>query len=84
MTISGVSKDRLSSLSVLQMQLNKLDRIMGVTINQISKSSDEMSGRRQYSYTLTFQYVPKVIASDETAGNSDSAEGGADASSGTE
>ncbi len=56
-TISAVSVDRLSSLSKLQMQLNKLKEIENVKINQISESKEALTKKKQYVYTLEFAYA---------------------------
>ena len=56
-TISGTSTDRLSSLSALKMQLEKIRDIQNVTINEISETRDALARRRQYSYTLVFEYT---------------------------
>lgn len=61
-TISATTADRLSSLSELRMQLNKLDNIEKVWIDEIAETRDDLTGRRQYTYTLTFQYK-KLVAS---------------------
>lgn len=61
-TISATSADRLSSLPVLRMQLNKIDNIEKVWIDEIAETKDEVTNRRQYTYTLTFQYK-KLVSS---------------------
>lgn len=67
-TINGTSTDRLSSLSALQMQLGKLDEIQNVTIDEISETKEALTKRRQYSYTLVFDYVPKELETQEQEG----------------
>lgn len=64
-TISAVSVDRLSSLSKLQMQLNKIENIQNVTIAQISESTETLTKKKQYVYTLEFYYVSPILAAAE-------------------
>ncbi len=64
-TISATTTDRLSSLPVLRIQLNKIDNIEKVWIDEIAETSDEVTGRKQYTYTLTFQYKKLVSASEQ-------------------
>lgn len=56
-TISARSQDKLSSLSALQIQLNKIAGFKDVRIDTISESNEQATNRRVYSYTLTFKYV---------------------------
>lgn len=58
-TISATSKDRLLSLSALQIQLNKIDEITDVWLDEIS------GGSGGYTYTLTFVYTKGKIAVSE-------------------
>ena len=64
-TISAVSVDRLSSLSKLQMQLNKIENIQNVTIAQISESTEALTKKKQYVYTLEFSYISSILATAE-------------------
>ena len=57
MAISARSQDKLSSLSALQIQLNKIAGFKDVRIDTISESNEQATNRRVYSYTLTFKYV---------------------------
>lgn len=61
-TISAVSVDRLSSLSKLQMQLSKIDTIQNVKINQIAESTEALTKKKQYVYTLEFYYINPILA----------------------
>jgi hypothetical protein len=67
-TISAVSIDRLSSVAKLQMQLNKLEEITDVNISQISESTESLSGKKQYAYTLEFSYASPESDSDSEDG----------------
>lgn len=64
-TISATSADRLSSLPVLRMQLNKIDKIQKVWIDEIAETKDEVTKKRQYTYTLTFYYSKTVSSSEQ-------------------
>ena len=64
-TISATSADRLSSLPVLRMQLNKIDKIQKVWIDEIAETNDEVTKKRQYTYTLTFYYSKTVSSSEQ-------------------
>lgn len=55
-TMSASCNDRLSSLSLTQIQMNKVDNIKDVTIKEVAETEDENTGRRRYNYTLTFKY----------------------------
>ena len=55
-TMSASCNDRLSSLSLTQIQMNKVDNIKDVTIKEVAETEDENTGGRQYNYTLTFKY----------------------------
>ena len=55
-TMSASCNDRLSSLSLTQIQMNKVDNIKDVSIKEVAETEDENTGRRQYNYTLTFKY----------------------------
>lgn len=55
-TMSASCNDRLSSLSLTQIQMNKVDHIKDVTIKEVAETEDENTGRRRYNYTLTFKY----------------------------
>ena len=64
-TISAVSTDRLSSLSALQIQLNQMEEIDDVYINEISETEEAGTGKRQYTYTLTFMYKKAAAQKEE-------------------
>ena len=54
-----VSTEKLSSLSALIIQLNKIDIIENVWIEAISEDESVSAKKKQYRYTLTCNYVPK-------------------------
>lgn len=56
-TISARSRDKLSSLSALRIQLNKISNIKNVKIDSITENKEQATNRRVYTYTLTFEYV---------------------------
>lgn len=56
-TISARSRDKLSSLSALRIQLNKVTNIKNVKIDSITENKEQATNRRVYTYTLTFEYV---------------------------
>lgn len=64
-TVSANMEARLSSLSELRMQLNKLDNIEKVWIDEVAETKDEVTGRRQYTYTLTFQYKKPAVSANQ-------------------
>lgn len=55
-TINATTADRLSSLSALQIQLKAMEGIKNVTIDTVSSGTDSTTGRKQFQYTLTFEY----------------------------
>lgn len=55
-TISATSNDKLSSLTALQIQLNKIEGIRDVKIEAVTENTEEVTNRRQYSYTMSFSY----------------------------
>lgn len=55
-TMSASCNDRLSSVSLTQIQMNKVDNIKDVIIKEVAETEEENTGRRQYNYTLTFKY----------------------------
>lgn len=57
LTLNAVSTDRLLSLSALQIQLNKIDGISNVKIDSITETKDAVTKRKQYTYTMTFNYA---------------------------
>lgn len=59
-TVNAVSTDKLLSLSALQMQLSKIQGIQNVKIDSITETSEAMTKRKQYSYTMTFEYSRSV------------------------
>ncbi|MCH5252318.1 MAG: pilus assembly protein PilM [Lachnospiraceae bacterium] len=64
-TISATSTERLLSLSALKIQLEKIKEIDEVWIDAISESTEALTNKRQYSYTLTFVYANTKVQSDE-------------------
>lgn len=66
-TMSASCNDRLSSLSLTQIQMNKVDNIKDVTIKEVAETEDENTGRRQYNYTLTFKYKNVNAVTDTNA-----------------
>lgn len=61
-TVNGVSTDKLLSLSALQIQLNKIEGIQNVKIDSITETSEALTKRKQYSYTMTFDYAGSVAS----------------------
>lgn len=61
-TVNAVSTDKLLSLSALQMQLSKIQGIQNVKIDSITETSEAMTKRKQYSYTMTFEYSRSVAS----------------------
>lgn len=59
-TVNAVSTDKLLSLSALQIQLSKIQGIQNVKIDSITETSEAMTKRKQYSYTMTFEYSRTV------------------------
>lgn len=58
-TINCTSSDKLSSVAALVIRLNLCTDIKNVTISSsIAKSEDELTKKRQYTYTINFDYVP--------------------------
>ena len=70
---SCVSSERLSSLSALIIQLNKIDDIKNVWLDSISEDESGGLKKTKYNYTMTFEYAPKPPL-DETAGNTEGGE----------
>lgn len=65
-TVNAVGTDKLLSISALQIQLNKIDGIKNVKIDSITETSEAMTKRKQYSYTMTFDYsVPEGLEKQE-------------------
>lgn len=57
-TVSCTSQDKLSSVSALVIRLNLLQEIKNVTISSsIAKTENEVTKKRQYKYTISFEYV---------------------------
>ncbi len=58
-TVNCTSKDKLSSVSALVVRLNLLQGIKNVTISSsIAKTEDSVTKKRQYKYTISFNYIP--------------------------
>lgn len=66
-TVNAVSTDKLLSLSALQIQLNKVDGIQNVKIDSITETSEAMTNRKQYSYTITFEYTALTDANEKAS-----------------
>lgn len=63
--ILAESVDKLSSLPLLEMQLEKIPEIQNVKLDAIADTKQikkTASLTKDYAYTLTFEYVPKVIS----------------------
>lgn len=56
-SINVVSTDKLLSLSAVQMQLNKIKEIRNVKLDSITSKKEAMTKQKQYTYSLTFDYV---------------------------
>ena len=56
-TVSAKSRDKLSSLTALQIQMNKIPNIKSAKLDSIAESKEQATNRRIYTYTLTFEYV---------------------------
>lgn len=63
-TVNAVSTDKLLSLSALQIQLNKIEGIRNVKLDSITETNEAMTKRKQYSYTMTFEYSSLVSSED--------------------
>lgn len=60
-TINCVSTDKLSSVAALVIRLNLIRDIKNVTISSsISKGEDTVTKKRQYVYTISFDYITNV------------------------
>lgn len=60
-TINCVSTDKLSSVAALVIRLNLIRDIKNVTIaSSISKGEDMVTKKRQYIYTISFDYITNV------------------------
>ncbi len=66
--ISATSTDRLLSLSALQIQLNRIPQIRNVKLDSIRKTKEAMSKQIQYTYNLTFEYIPVVLETGQGEG----------------
>ena len=55
-TISATTADRLSSLSALKIQLNQMEGIKDSEISAISESVNATTGKKEYTYSLSFIY----------------------------
>lgn len=64
-TISAKSQDKLSSLSALKIQMNKISGIKNAKIDTIAENKEQATNRRTYTYTLTFEYVQPWENGDE-------------------
>ncbi len=60
-TMSAVTTDRLSSISALKMKLNTMgSRITNIGIGSIAESKDQVTKRRQYTFSIVFDLVRPV------------------------
>ncbi len=59
-TVNAVSTDKLLSLSALQIQLNKIEGIENVKLDAITETNEALTKKKQYSYTMTFDYTVEV------------------------
>lgn len=60
-TINCVSTDKLSSVAALVIRLNLIRDIKNVTIaSSISKGEDMVTKKRQYIYTISFDYITNI------------------------
>lgn len=66
-TVNAVSTDKLLSISALQIQLNKVDGIRNVKIDSITETNEAMTKRKQYSYTITFDYTALTDANEKAS-----------------
>lgn len=66
-TVNAVSTDKLLSISALQIQLNKVDGIRNVKIDSITETNEAMTKRKQYSYTITFDYTALIDANEKAS-----------------
>lgn len=59
--VTCTSSDKLSSVSALVIRLNLVPDIKNVTISSsIAKGEDNVTKKRQYKYTISFDYVTNV------------------------
>lgn len=57
-TINCTTSDKLSSVAAVVIRMNLCMDIRNVTVSSaVSKSEDAVTKKRQYSYTITFEYV---------------------------
>lgn len=57
-SINCTSKDKLSSVAALVIRLNLISDIKNVDItSSISRTEDKVTQRRQYTYTISFDYI---------------------------
>jgi hypothetical protein len=60
-TMSATTADRLSSISAMKMKLNTMFKdIIDISIASVSESTDQVTKRRQYNYTIIFTYLSTV------------------------
>lgn len=64
-TISARSRDKLSSLSALQIQMNKISGVKNARIDTIAENKEQATNRRVYTYTLTFEYIQPWESEDD-------------------
>lgn len=63
--VSATSTDKLLSLSALQIQLNKINKIENVKIDSITRTKESVTKRKQYAYTISFNYRAEVASKEE-------------------
>lgn len=56
-SINAVSTERLLSLPALKMQLEKIPEIKNAKIDSIAEKKEALTKKKQYSYTLTFDFA---------------------------
>lgn len=70
-TISARSREKLSSLTALQIQMNKIAKVKNAKIDSIAENKEQATNRRVYTYTLTFEYVQVWEEASEEKDNMD-------------
>jgi hypothetical protein len=57
-TINATTSDKISSVAALVIRLNLIEDIKNVTISSsITKTEDSVTKKRQYTYTISFEYM---------------------------
>lgn len=55
-TINATTSDRLSSISVFKMKLDKITGIEKTAVATIAETRNEVTKKREYTYSIAFQY----------------------------